>query len=197
MTTQQNQFVRQKEIYLEEELSSEEETTNQQELEEDEEEDKESEQVTERMPGKRPHVDYDDENAADIEDADRADDDEEEEDDEEDENQVRSIVGHHQYKEDMEQEKMANEQTDKKKFHFQMGGNKQQSNTVYGGKHFIDFRTTFMNQASSNKVLSLAQQQPAASSSLKQAYVTHYGGEGFNKRGSLSGDNYGNVAKQQ
>ena len=38
------------------------------------------------MPGKRPHVDYDDENAADIEDADRADDEEEEEDDEEDEN---------------------------------------------------------------------------------------------------------------
>ena len=68
-----------------------------------------------------------------------------------------------------QEEKIVNEQTGKKKFHFNMGGNKHpiQSNTVYGGKHFIDFRKTFMNQASSNKVLSLAQQQPAASSSLK------------------------------
>ncbi|CDW77529.1 UNKNOWN [Stylonychia lemnae] len=194
----------QNEIFLQEEISSEEEeddgeTTNHQVQEEDQEDDDDN-KTTERKSvahhskrkGTSDRVytqDYDDENAADIEDADRVEDDE----DEERDRSVSQIRKQNRkqglFKEDLNSNTAA--ESMKKKFHFHVN-QKQQSSTVYGSK-FLDFRKTFQNfNANSNKALNIY-----GLSENQQQYTTHYGGnfkDGFNKKSSFQAeDQYGGI----
>ena len=199
-------------IYLEEELSIDDEDEDIKE--QDEENDDFDNKTTERngKVGKENNEDYDEENAADIEDA--ANNEQEllrmNQNATDDKKSIGSgkrkhkkkVNYHSKFKEDEEGDEQSKQK--ERKFNFKL--NSKQASTVYGNK-FMEFRKTFQNfNGNSNKALNFFNSNPGVGpysglsggqGKANVAMATQYGSkfyDGMNKKGSFSGTGgvYGN-----